>query len=508
MKHNNLSLKEAIKLIKKLEKENEKKDKKIAKLEAEKKKLNLELEGMIKKYEKKAEQARRMMAEKYAPKTEKTKKIGKCINEAEQEVKEKKKRKTPTQNFIYDLKKIATTIEIIDFDFEKEGVDRNKVREMESDVFYKIDVVPVEFAVRKVIRKKYCDGEKIYQPRVEEVFPHSPLTPSLAAHIITVKYELAVPIYRYAQYMQEGGFVINEDNLYNYVSKTAQLLKPIYDEMLKALLINGARVIHIDETPLKVINSDKEKCYVFVYATSFWDFPIYIYEFKETRKTEHVYKYLANYDGYVVVDGYSGYNKLPKKQRCFAHLRRKFTDCLKSLSKEDKERSKASKAIELINKLFIFEKTYRNSNYTADQIKEGRNSAEYKEAIKEMDEYILSIKSEKNASLMAAVKYYVNMKKDAYTFLEDGHIDLSNNTAERVVKPFTLGRRNFLFCKTEKGGIETGILYSIVQTAKANGLVVEKYLKYVIENIGHKEVDTLLPWSIDLPKELKIPKEK
>ena len=120
--------------------------------------------------------------------------------------------------------------------------------------------------------------------------------------------------------------------------------------------------------------------------------------------------------------------------------------------------------------------------------------------------YICSINTSNNSLLEKAVNYYKNHKQDLYTYLDNGYLDISNNLAERVVKPFVIARKNFLFCKTADGATTTGKLFSIVQTAKANGLKSEEYLTYVINNINKVDIDDLLPFSNKIPKQLLINK--
>lgn len=144
------------------------------------------------------------------------------------------------------------------------------------------------------------------------------------------------------------------------------------------------------------------------------------------------------------------------------------------------------------------------SKYTASKIKEERSSDSYLQIIKELNEYIDSIDCRNNEGLSKAVNYYHNHKEELYTYLESGYVDLSNNLAERVVKPFVVNRRSFLFCKTIDGAMTTGKLFSIVQTARANGLKSEQYLSYVISSINKKDINDLLPWSDKLPKDLLI----
>ena len=186
------------------------------------------------------------------------------------------------------------------------------------------------------------------------------------------------------------------------------------------------------------------------------------------------------------------------------HLRRKFYDCVKVLPEPKQKLSNAYKVIELIDVLFKYEADFRKRKLTASNILKERNFKNYKKAIKDIDEYIKSLDTTNNTSLEKAVNYYLYNKKEFYTFLKSGYVDISNNLAERVVKPFVVARKSFMFCKTTDGALVTGKLFSIIQTARANGLKSEQYLKYVIENINKKNIDDLLPWSNSLPKELSI----
>ena len=207
-------------------------------------------------------------------------------------------------------------------------------------------------------------------------------------------------------------------------------------------------------------------------------------------------------------DGYTGYDSLTKQgitiQRCMVHARRYFNDVLKVLDEKDKVKSPAHKVLNLMSKLFKYEDGFKKKSLTASQIVKQRKSSAYQSIIKELDTYIDSISIENNELLYKAVKYYNNNKKELYTYLDYGYLDISNNLAERVVKPFVIARKSFLFCKTADGATTTGKLFSIVQTARANGLKSEEYLTYVISNINKKDIKDLLPWSNKLPKELLI----
>ena len=480
----------------------------LEKLQVENRKLNLRIEELIAKYEDKLLASKKFQVEQFIPSSEKLIEEDLIINELEV-IQEKKVRKAPTENFINDLKKLYEKEEIIDYDFK--GIDISNIKPFGIDESYKIEYKPAKFEVVKVVRKKYKDKDKIYQALSDDPFPHSPLTPSLAANLIEMKFNLGIPFHRYSKYLISHGLNISDVNIYNYAKRTLDLLEPLYSELLNNLLHNEFNVIHADETPLKVIGSKKDKCYMFVYTTSFWEKPIYIYDFNDSRSTKNLKELLSDYKGYLVCDGYTGYDCLTKQgitiQRCIVHARRYFNDVLKVLDNE-KERSKspAYKVLNLMSKLFKYEDGFKKKTLTASQIVKQRNSSAYQSVIKDLNNYIDSINIDNNELLSKAVNYYNNNKKELYTYLDYGYLDISNNLAERVVKPFVIARKSFLFCKTADGATTTGKLFSIVQTARANGLKSEEYLTYVISNINKKDINDLLPWSNKLPKELLINK--
>lgn len=478
----------------------------LEKLQVENRNLNLRIEELIAKYEDKLLSSKKFQVEQFIPKSEKLTEQDLIINELEV-IKEKKERKAPTENFINDLKKLCDKEEVIDYDFK--GIDISNIKPFGIDESYKIEYKPAKFEVVKAVRKKYKDKDKIYQTLSDDPFPHSPLTPSLAANLIEMKFNLGIPFYRYSNYLISHGLNISDVNIYNYAKRTMDLLEPLYSELLNNLLNNEFNVIHADETPLKVIGSKKDKCYMFVYTTSFWEKPIYIYDFNDSRSTKNLKELLSDYKGYLVCDGYTGYDSLTKQgitiQRCMVHARRYFNDVLKVLDNEkERIKSPAYKVLSLMSKLFKYEDGFKKKSLTASQIVKQRKSSAYQSIIKELDTYIDSISIENNELLSKAVKYYNNNKKELYTYLDYGYLDISNNLAERVVKPFVIARKSFLFCKTADGATTTGKLFSIVQTARANGLKSEEYLTYVISNINKKDINELLPWSNKLPKELLI----
>ncbi len=473
--------------------------------------MMVRMEELIAKYEELVREKRALEVRPFIPKSEKLKDEDLVINEIE-EVKEKKKRRTPSENFLSQLKKAylgeADDV-ILDYDFEGNGISRDSVKQFGKDKTYKLEYQPGSFRVKRILKNKYRDGEHIYEADSSaDPFPHSPLTPSLAANILNMKYELGVPFYRYSQYLSQKGMTISEADICHWVAKIMELLEPLYDRLFQILISTDINVLHIDETPLKVINEEKTKCYMFVYATSFWEAPIYIYSFSDTRSTGETKEILKDYKGYVICDGYPGYDSLPdqgiKVQRCMVHARRYFNDCLIDLPLDEMKRNPAYRTIELMGKLFNLEKKFRDKKYTAPRIQQERNKPYYLKCIEKLDQQIDSVASKLNSTLKKAVNYYKNNRKELYTYLENGYVEMENNLAELVVKPFVIARKSFLFCKTADGADVTAKLFSIVQTARANGLKSEQYLSYCLENIRKVPVEELLPWNEKIPAEIRI----
>ena len=259
--------------------------------------LNEEVNRLVKEYEAKKEVANKLIVEKFMPSSEKLNK-NIIINELEKITSEPVRRNSPYKQIVNDLKKLQNIEEIvIDYDFKANGLDRNKVKPFGEDESYKLEVKPIEFKAVKVTRKKYKDKENIYEPLSDDIFPHSPLTASLASNIITMKYQLGIPFYRYANYLNTKGIAISDTDIGNWAAKAIDRLDPLYELLKKKLFNTSINVIHIDETPIKIIDEKKNKCYMFAYASTVWDSPILIYDFNSTRKCGRTAKFLKDYKG-------------------------------------------------------------------------------------------------------------------------------------------------------------------------------------------------------------------
>ena len=458
------------------------------------------------------------------PKNEKIEKI--VINEVEEIIKEENKNKKTNKGKKYKKSK---------FDYEKHVSEVRYIEPEEKNclacgkelvvisekVRYAVEVIPSKIKVIKLIKQnKKCEkcnkkDNKIYYPLCNEVFNGSILTPSLAAFIMYHKYELGIPFNHLAEHISKSiGLEISKQNLANYMAKSSEILEPIYNQMKQDLLNNTEHVIHSDETTLVVSkkdeeNKDRKKSYVYVYTSSFYSGnQIRIYDFQENRKIDRTAKWLSSFSGVIHCDDYYGYDTLKKNnpniklQRCWAHVRRRYADIVKSLNSKVKNNSIAYKILLEISKLFELEKRYKKQDKNPIQILKARQK-DMPKIIKNIKELVFNCNPLKGSALENAINYTKGCWEDLYTFMEDGYVELTNNACERAVKPFVIQRKVFQTSGSYAGAKYTSKLFSIIQTCKINNINVEQYLEYVLNNINNFDTNDLTPYSKHISKIIK-----
>lgn len=278
----------------------------------------------------------------------------------------------------------------------------------------------------------------------------------------------------------------------------AGLIRALHKELI------GNEILHADETTLRVLGEDKKKCYVWIYRTSGdAEHPIILYDYQPSRAGTCAGAFLDGFSGVLHTDGYEAYHcRLPSGitvAGCWAHMRRKFTDTLKSLPKEIREKHPASKGLDYCNKLFALEESYAKNGFPFQK--------RYKERLlcsKPMaEEFFAWAKTEHENNPVpktmfgAALTYAVNQEPWLMNVFLDGRLELSNNRVERAVRPFAIGRKNWLFCNTPTGADASAAVYSIVETAKANGLRPFRYLNFLLERLPNGySLEDCLPWCV------------
>ncbi|WP_422393123.1 IS66 family transposase [Neomoorella thermoacetica] len=392
------------------------------------------------------------------------------------------------------------------------------LHEMSTEVRQELKIIPAQVKVVKHIRYVYacrhCEREEISTPVITApmpapVLPGSPVSPSLLAYIMTQKYGEGLPLYRQEQQFKGLGIELSRQTLANWVLHGANTwLTHIYDRLHEYLLQKD--ILHADETTLQVLREPGReaatKSFLWLYRTGRGP-SIVLYDYQTTRASKHPRRFLAGFKGYLHVDGYAGYNELPDVTLvgCWAHARRKFDEALKALP-EDKRNAPvaAREGLEYCNRLFTIERDLKNKT------PEERYQLRQVRSKPVLDAFLAWLKTQKSrvlpkSSFGQAINYCLGQWDKLTAFLQDGRLELDNNRSERSIKPFVIGRKNWLFANTPRGAKASAITYSIIETAKENGLNPFQYLIYLFERLPNLDLkdkdalDQLLPWSETLP---------
>ena len=400
-----------------------------------------------------------------------------------------------------------------------------KLHEMSSETRSELIVIPAQVKVKKHVRYVYscrhCEQQEIETPIVtaevpEPVFPKSLASASAMAYTMTQKYVEGMPLYRQEKHFERFGITIPRQTLANWNMYGATTwLTPLYNQMRQHLLKQD--ILHADETTLQVLSEPERpaqsKSYMWLYRTGASGPPIILYDYQQTRASKHPRRFLEAFQGYLHVDGYAGYNGISSVTLvgCWAHARRKFTEALKALPESAQtSHVKAKEGLAYCNQLFNIERELKDSHpQERYNIRLERSQAvldAFSAWLREQTPRVLP-----KSALGQAIKYCRNQWERLVAFLEDGRLEIDNNRGERSIKPFVIGRKNWLFSNTAKGASSSAIIYSVVETAKENGLNPFNYLTYLFEvlpNIDiedYSKLNQLLPWSSTLPEECHVP---
>lgn len=340
---------------------------------------------------------------------------------------------------------------------------------------------PADIA-KEVFKKAECP---------EAMLPGSYCSPELLAHIIFEKYAQAVPLYRQEKEYLALGANLSRTTMANWIIAAAvRYAKPVYNAMKSELL--QEKVIHADETVVQVLHEKGRKARtqsrMWVYASPKASGKHNVlFDYCQTRNGMNAAAFLGDYKGYIVCDGYDGYNKLPDVKRCgcWAHARRKFVEALPGAD-ADLTESRAAQGVEWINRIFLLEKEYEG--LSAEEIQKQRQ-----ERLKPVLDGFFAWVNEINPGsdkLRRAKQYVLNEKKYLCRCLDEANVPVSNNRAENAIRPFVVGRKNWLFSTSEKGAEASAMFYSLAVTAYANGLNIEKYFKDLFSSAA-----PVMPWN-------------
>jgi transposase len=292
---------------------------------------------------------------------------------------------------------------------------------------------------------------------------------------------------------------------------SAELLTPFYDRLHEHLI--RQKILQADETTLNVIQDGREtqaKSYMWLYQSGGHETacPIVLYEYQATRAGSHAATFLQGFKGHLQVDGFAGYHALASDTcllvGCMAHARRKFDEALKALPKasRDNKFGMAPTALRKFRALYLLEKQFKDLTIEQRYCLRQEQSKPLMADLKQWCDDNVA-KTAKESAIGKAIRYTINQWDYLVRYLEDGNLQIDNNAAERHIKPFVIGRKNWLFNQTPRGATASALLYSLVQTAVANNLEPFDYLKYVLTELPKlgrhyqpEALDQFLPWNL------------
>lgn len=367
------------------------------------------------------------------------------------------------------------------------------MREIGSEVRETLVLIPAKAVLRRDVYYTYacenCQKNDISTPiakvpKEPAMIPGGFASPEAIAHIMVQKFVMASPLYRQEQEWARQGLKLSRQTMSNWVLQAAEdWLNPVYEELHRQLVKRS--VLHADETTLQVLREPGKKAqtksYMWLYETGRDDGPpIVLFEYQPDRKAEHAEKFLEGFSGYLHADGYQGYHKLPENIRvvgCWAHARRKFDEALNALPPKQREGTAAFTGLEYCNKLFAWEERFKG---LPPEERAKRRLAEEKPLLDALLAWADSVSAAPKSALGKALYYLKEQWPYLTRYLEDGRLELSNNRAERSIKPFVIGRKNFLFANTPLGAQGSAVVYSLIETAKETGLDPYRYLLWVL----------------------------
>lgn len=380
--------------------------------------------------------------------------------------------------------------------------------------------------VRNIYKCEKCGSEEseketptiIKAKAPTALLPRSFVSPSLATDVIYQKYYMGVPLYRQEKVWDDRGLVLPRNVSANWCIKISEYyLEPICEAMKNIIKVKS-QVLHCDETTMQCNKEPGKKAssnsYMWVLATGKEEKrKAVIYKYSKSRSSEISQEVLKRYTGILVTDGYAGYNILDEqlnRAECWAHARRYFYESVPlDENKKMITNSDGYIGVKYIDELFEIEREIAELN---NEEKVAKRKAKSAPVIEKFYEWVYSTSQKyiTNNKLRKAITYVENQKANLCKFLEDGRIPLTNSLAERAIRPFAVHRKNWLFADSVAGANANATYYSIIESAKANKLNIQKYIEYLLEKLPQQEealteeeLEKYMPWSEELPTAIR-----
>jgi transposase len=382
----------------------------------------------------------------------------------------------------------------------------NRLSRIGEEITEQLDIIPRQYRIIQHTRPKYacrqCEGvesEKAVQiaPPPVQLLPKTIATPGLIASVIVEKFADGLPLYRQAARFSREGIEISRATLSNWVVQTGELCSPLIEILKKDL--RAGPLINADETPVQVLNepgrANTTKSYMWVFRGGVSPGSAVLFDYRPTRSGEEILtEYLTDYKGTVQTDGYIGYEVLSRLSvthaGCWSHARRKFVEVVQAVDKarkgKERKATSADEAMLKIRRLYEIEHREKGLKLAGADLVEFRR----KHALPLLEEFHDWLKARVGSTppsglLGKAMNYTLKQWSRLINYVDNPHLGLDNNAAENAIRPFAIGRKNWLFAGSPAGARSSAILYSLVETAKANGLEPYRYLRFLFERLPY-----------------------
>ena len=384
-------------------------------------------------------------------------------------------------------------------------------RSSRSEISEQLDIVPAQVRVLRHVRKKYacphCQLGVKTAPLPPQPLPKTMASPGLSAHIAVAKYQDALPLHRQEHILQRIGLDLPRATLAAWMIKLGIWIQPLINLLQDVLL--GYNVLQMDETTLQVLKEPaklpQSNSYLWVRRGGPPHLPVILFDYDPSRSQAVPLRLLDGYRGYLQVDGYDGYNAVGLRSDivlvgCMAHARRKFDEAVKAQGVDRDNPEKIRKAMEGLR--------YLQALYRIERECKGSSSEErYSVRQQKAKPLFETLRASLDAALPTvapqsmtgkALTYLHNQWPKLIRYLDDGRLSIDNNRVENAIRPFVIGRCNWLFSDTVRGAQSSANLYSLIETAKANGLEPYAYLRHLFTELPKaqtlEQIEALLPF--------------
>jgi len=370
-----------------------------------------------------------------------------------------------------------------------------------------LEIVPMQIRVIRHIRKTYackgCETAPVTADKPTQLIEKSLASPSVLAMLLTTKYVDGLPLHRFEKVLARHGIDLSRQTLARWVIQCGEQLQPLLNLLRDRLL--DSPVVHCDETRVQVLKEpDRDpgsQSWMWVQTGGPPGKPVILFDYSTSRAQDVPLRLLEGYRGYLMTDDYAGYNAVAAQEgierlACWAHARRKFVEAQKVQPKG--KTGRADIALGMINKLYGIERELKDADN--DQRFDGRQQHSHA-ILAQLKSWLEKTQPQVTAqnALGKAVNYLASNWSRLERYIEAGHLPIDNNAAERAIRPFVIGRKNWLFSDTPKGATASAQLYSLVETAKANGQEPHAWLRHVLERLplarSVEDYEALLPWN-------------